>query len=378
MARPGYFKKTFTINGKQYTAYGHDHDEAVAKAAIKKAEIEGKLKVQEIARNNYTVEKWSSEWLEKYKKGTTGEAWYKSIEGIVNNYIDPAIGDMMIKDVRPADLNALLNANTNLSVSHGKKILQIIRQIFDAAEENNLIGKNPAQRLKLPKTYQDEKPRRSITDDERAITIKTAEKYPDEGLFFLIMLYCGCRPQEVARLLYGDYDKKTRTLHVKRARKASGETGTTKSKSGVREIPVPDVLADKLDVLKKKKTDLICTSAQGKPLTKTSQKRLWHRFRRHMDIENGAELFRNHVVESTLNDDLEPYCYRHTYATDLRDAGVPITVAAKLMGDSSINVVADIYTHHTEEAVEDARAKMNEKISKWGTKRGTDTENADK
>ena len=78
MARPGYFKKTFTIDGKQYTAYGHTHDEAVAKAAIKRAEIEGKIKTQKTARNNYTVEKWSKEWLEKHKKGTTGEAWYKS------------------------------------------------------------------------------------------------------------------------------------------------------------------------------------------------------------------------------------------------------------------------------------------------------------
>ena len=379
MARPGYFKKTFTIDRKQYTAYGHTHDEAVAKAAIKKAEIEGKIKTQKTARNNITVEKWSKEWLEKHKKGTTGEAWYKSIEGIVNNYIiSSPIGGMMIKDIRYADLDALLNSYTHLSVSHGRKILQIIRQIFGAAEKNNLIDRNPAQWLELPKTYQDKIPRRAISDEERALTIKTAEKYPDEGLFFLIMLYCGCRPQEVARLLYGDYDKKTRTLHVQRARKASGETGKTKSESGVRDIPVPDVLADKLDVLKKKKADLICTSAQGKPLTKTSQKRLWHRFRRHMDIENGAELFRNHVVKTTLADDLEPYCYRHTYATDLRDAGVPITVAAKLMGDSSIAVVADIYTHQTQAAVEDARSKINEKINKWGTKRGTDTEDVEK
>ena len=77
-------------------------------------------------------------------------------------------------------------------------------------------------------------------------------------------------------------------------------------------------------------------------------------------------------------DDLEPYCYRHTYATDLRDAGVPITVAAKLMGDSSIAVVADIYTHQTQAAFEDARSKINEKINKWGTKRGTDAEDAEK
>ena len=78
-----------------------------------------------------------------------------------------------------------------------------------------------------------------------------------------------------------------------------------------------------------------------------------------MDIENGAKLFRNHVVESTLADDFVPYCYRHTFATDLKDAHVDITTAAVLMGDSSIDVIANIYTHHTKNALDDAREKMN-------------------
>lgn len=78
-----------------------------------------------------------------------------------------------------------------------------------------------------------------------------------------------------------------------------------------------------------------------------------------MDIENGAKLFRGGVVESTLADDLRPYFYRHTYCTDLQDAGVPITVAQRLMGHSDIKMTAQIYTHHTDRSFEDARDKIN-------------------
>lgn len=77
-----------------------------------------------------------------------------------------------------------------------------------------------------------------------------------------------------------------------------------------------------------------------------------------MDIENGAEVFRGHIVESTLAEDLRPYDYRHTYCTDLQDAGVPITVAQRLMGHSDIKMTAQIYTHHSAKSFEDARNKI--------------------
>ena len=65
----------------------------------------------------------------------------------------------------------------------------------------------------------------------------------------------------------------------------------------------------------------------------------------------------------SVSPDLVPYCLRHTFCTDLQDAGVPINVAKVLMGHSSIKVTAQIYTHHTEKSMESAREKMNEYVS---------------
>lgn len=361
MARKGYVSSTFTFDGKRYYAYGKDQAEADKKASAKLALLEAGVKKKK--RTAITVEDWSRQWLEDYKRGTVGEAWYKQIESTVNIYIIPEIGSYRLSDVLPKDITRMLNSNAHLSKSHGSKLIQIIRQIFDSAEENELIDKSPARHVKLPK-FKEKVGYRTITDEERALTLKTAEKYPEEGLFFLIMLYTGCRPQEVCRLKMRNYDKETRVLTVNTALKADGTTGAPKSKSGIREIPVPDVLGEKLDALKKKPNDLIVTSAEGKPLLKTSRKRLWHKFKRHMEIENGAELFRGAVINPNLPEDLKPYCYRHTYCTDLQDAGVPVTVAYRLMGHANISITAEIYTHHSKKSFEDARKKINKHSKK--------------
>ena len=356
MARSGYVSATFMHGGKKYYVYGHSKEEAQRKAGKKLAMLEAGIKEYKSAM---TVSKWADEWVESYKEGTVGDAWLNEIKGIIKNYIDPSIGKRMLCDVKPMDISKMYNSYSYLSDSHGKKIVQITRQIFNTAEENDLIGKSPARNVKAPK-WTIKTGYRAITEEERALTIRTAMKYPGDGLFFLIMLYCGLRPQEVAALKMRDYDPSCKTIRVVSARKADGSIGAPKSRAGSRVVPVPDVLADILDGLPRKPDELVVTSAQGKPLTKTTQKRMWHRFCRKMDIENGAELFRNAVVKSTLADDLEPYCYRHTYCTDLQDAGVPVTVASRLMGHSSISVTANIYTHHSEGSFEDARKKIND------------------
>ena len=371
MARKGYKCETFIWNGKRKYCYGKTEQEAHDNAVRKKALLEADVRE---SRSRMTVEKWSKKWLKDYKQGAVSDAWYKQMEGIIDNHIVPHIGDRLMRDLTAADIQRMMNRNSHFSESHQRKIAQITTQILSSAEENDVIVKVPIRRIKTS-VRGDKSFSRTITDKERSLTLQTAENYPSEGLFFLIMLFCGLRPGEVARLKMSDYDADEQILHVRRARKADGSVGSPKSASGSRDIPVPTYLAERLDKLKKNRNALICTSQEGHPLTKTSQKRLWHRFRRHMDIENGAKLFRNSVVKSTLADDLRPYCYRHTYCTDLQDAGVPITVAQRLMGHSDIKMTAQIYTHHSQKSFDDAREKINKH---FGTKCGTLQADAEK
>lgn len=348
---------SFTVDGKRYWCYGKTKAEARENAKVKKALIEANVKK---AKAGYTVREWSYMWLDSYKDGRVSKAWYIFCKNIIDNYIVPSLGNRSIKDIKPIDINRMLNSYTDMSQSFGKKLLQVTRQIFDTAVENDIIIKDPSRRAKLPE-YREKIGHRTITPFERELTIKTANKHPDIGLFFLIMLYCGLRPQEVSALRYSDI--KDNSFHIERARKSDGTIGKPKSKAGVRDVPIPDVLMPYLTGT----TGLVCTSEQGRPLTRTSQKRMWYKFKRLMEIENGATLFRNEVMDPVLPDDLVPYCYRHTYCTDLQDAGVPVTVASRLMGHSDIKITAEIYTHHSQDSYEDARDKINKVHARYNT-----------
>ena len=49
---------------------------------------------------------------------------------------------------------------------------------------------------------------------------------------------------------------------------------------------------------------------------------MWHSFLREMNVKAGCEVYRNAVKEPKVADDLVPYCFRHSFATDLKDANI--------------------------------------------------------
>ena len=59
-----------------------------------------------------------------------------------------------------------------------------------------------------------------------------------------------------------------------------------------------------------------------------------------------------------MANDLTPYCLRHTYATDLQSADVPINVAKDFLGHKSIAMTSQIYTHLSVDAFAEASLKV--------------------
>ncbi len=178
------------------------------------------------------------------------------------------------------------------------------------------------------------------------------------------MLYCGLRPGEVAALIWKDVDLAKRTIHVTRALKADNTINLPKTSSGIRDVPIPDVLIPRLQEERKGPFELVCTNSYGNSYTESSIQAMWESFRNQLNIAAGCKVFRNQVQPPyAISKDLTLYCYRHTYCTDLQAAGVPINVAKELMGHSSISVTAQIYTHKSDVAFNNAAALINRYVA---------------
>ena len=352
---------SYTYEGRRYYTYGRTYEEAREKAAIKRALMMAGLPQ---GRPACSVEKWASEWLRIYKADASPQ-WQRANKRIIEAYILPHIGTMNISDVKPKDIALILNGLTDCSESYAHKVLNTLKQIFRTALDNDLIDKDPTRSAKLPQCRPNTS-HRTITPYERELTVRAANKNPKDGLFVLLMLYCGLRPQEAAALRGKDIDLKKRVLHVSRARKSNGELGATKSVAGMRDVPIPIGLIRYIPELAP--NECACKNTLGEPLNREAYQRLWRRFKKAMELEHGTKTYRNKLVEPFLPEDLTLYCYRHTYCTDLQDAGVPLAVASRLMGHSDISLTAKIYTHASEDSFADAMRKID---AHMGTTAGT-------
>lgn len=362
-------KKLFTASyyyeGKRYFVRSaksqRDADRRADKAKAERAA--GRIPIN----GDMPVGRYALHWAEVYKSATTSPTVYKAYIARINNHIIPEIGAMRLRDVKPTHLQAIMNKQAGQSKSHCDKLLLTLRAIFRQAYKDGATQRDYSEDIRAPKASAGT--HRSITPAERAAVLDVADRHRF-GLAVKLMLYCGLRPQEVIALKWSDIDQVNRRLMVQHALKKDGTIAETKTAAGKRMIPIPALLWDCLQ-FPDNLDGYVLTNTLGEHHTRTSFRRAWLLFRREVDIAMGAVIATDTagnalsrynvpvIVRSAIAPDLNMYCFRHTYCTDLEAAGVPINVAKYLMGHSSIQMTASIYTHMREDTLTDIAAKID-------------------
>ena len=346
-------------NGKRKKFRGKTLEEAMRK----QWDFERAIEAGEVGlTKDMTVNRWAKEWMETYKKDRLIAKTYKDYLSRFDNHIAPAIGSLKLSDVRDVHLQKILNEQVGKSYSHAKKIQEFLKAMFRQARVSRIISYDPAEALVLPKTKKGV--RRSITPHEREHILKVSTSHR-AGFWIKVMLYCGLRPGETYALEWRHVDFQNKRLHIEQAKESgSREIKEPKTEAGERSVPVPDDLLEEfwevfIAAGKDLSKPIFPQTRTGNFHTETSGRRMWKSFKRAVDISMGAKLYRNQIVEQVVADDLVPYCLRHTYGTDLQDAGVPLNVAKYLMGHSDVRVTANIYTDTSEHILETAASQIN-------------------
>lgn len=337
-------RKSFTYRGIRYYIRAKDEVDYEVKKALKIQEIDSDVLIE----SKMIFESWANKWLETYKINSVSTKTYNDYKQTLNKYILPYIGKLRLKDIKSIHIQEIMQNANHLSQSRINKIHQAVCQALEKAVANELIGRNPAKYVEKPKGTSGS--HRSITPEERAVILKVAT-YHKHGLWIKLMLYCGLRTGETARVKLCHFDFDKNLLYI----------DGTKTKNARRTVPVPADLMQEIKYLNKNPFDYLFTNEHGVPIKPHNRGRMWKSFKKAMHIEMGGKTYRDQVIPPYMvADDLCPYCLRHTFCTDLQDAGVPINVAKDLMGHSDISLTASIYTHTTDKAISDAADKLNQ------------------
>jgi integrase len=114
----------------------------------------------------------------------------------------------------------------------------------------------------------------------------------------------------------------------------------------------------------KEAEDLLFHKKDGDLASQIAARRWWSSIKRRCHIEAGAKLYRNAVLVETspFDPDITQHYLRHTYATDLYNAGVDEKARKTFLGHSMKNDVTDTYTAMTDKAFYRALDLINEHI----------------
>ncbi len=348
-------RRSFTLDGRRYFVRADTEEELTVKMAMRRRDLEeGRV----VVGRNMTTQQWFVEFMNTYKKASISPETYDDYMSRWNSKIKPVLGRLRLRDVKQIHCQKVLYLMEGSSKAYLTKVAYTMRQMFYRAKLNKLILDNPADDLEIP--YAEDYTRRAITDYEREITLRVAE-YHRGGLWILMMLYCGLRPEETAPLQGRHLDLEARTVTVESAvKKKNKRIGKTKSRAGKRTIPISRDLTARLKAQHIGPFEYVFTNTDGHRLSAGNMTRMWNNFKREMNITAGCKLYRNKLVPPLrIADDLVPYCYRHTFGTDLEAAGVSINEAARLMGHSDIRVTSKFYTHESTASFDRVTAQLD-------------------
>ena len=340
------YRKTFLFDGKRYNTYGDTEEEAILRMVEKKKNLEeGRV----IVGGSMTVSEWTKIALSSYKQNVKPEVM-KDMMARMNKHILAVIGDRPLKSVRPLDCQAILNGSSGMSFSHIQKLTQELRFIFSTAVQNKLIYESPAEHVTKPRAERGK--RRTLSEEEIKAFLSVCEN-TDRFRVFQLMYYCGCRPGEAMECEGKDISLSdgVAILHVR----------GTKTVNSNRIVPIPEEL---YQIIKDTPAgEPIAPNARGKHHTESSYKRAVSSLRREMNIALGCRVYRNQLLPPfPLRESFVPYELRHAFCTGLAKKGVDVRIAQKLMGHSSINITADIYTHIEDQQILDESIKILGKI----------------
>lgn len=365
----GFYQRSITVGRKpdgkpiRKTIYAKTIKELEARAS----EYERQLKHGTLSSDEkMTFGKLAEIWLTTYK-ATVGESTKRMYRSILNKHLLPELGSIKLKDLKPHNLQALINrlADSGYSEKTLKEIRIAASQIIEIAMNNDILFRNVFSKVTIPHIEKEE--RRALRKEEIDLIVSTYSSHR-MGLPALLMLYCGLRRGELLALTWGDISLKTKTVTVNKAVCFDGNAvhvKTPKSKAGTRTVPIPDILIPVLQG-RRPSSMMVCPSNTGEMMTQAAIKRAWQSYQHYLNISAGGRVASRSRPKLQVVDNITPHMLRHTYATMLYDAGVDVKSAQRFMGHADIETTLKIYTHLSEQKEQQSVDALNAHLGKQG------------
>lgn len=237
-----------------------------------------------------------AEWL-KYKRGKVAAQTWKNAESMYRRYISPILGEKPVSAIKPVDIDKVMSGKPGRIY---EDLRSIFSQIFKYALNIGIISRSPMVLIPFIRAERASRNALSVEQIHTLLNALDKPEFKDYKQPFLIMLYFGLRPCELADAHFeGDF------LIARNAKRKNG-------KIEYKKIPVSNMIRGKINF------DSV--------------------------VKPGLTSSMNRVFKKIIGGGITQYSLRHTFATVCQQYVRPDIVDI-WMGDSSERLVGRVYTH---------------------------------
>ncbi|MBR3796029.1 MAG: site-specific integrase [Clostridia bacterium] len=369
----GRFCKYVTVNGIKKAIYGTSTEDVIEQAKEYKMLVTNGLTNLDY---EIRVKDWCDLWF-KARRATKGKGYQRNAD-LQMRLIVAQIGHMRVRDVREIHLQNVLNSRSGMSKSQIEQLSNTIKSIFSFARKNRLITIDPSMDIIRPiGTYEGHR----ILEKWEIDFLLANVTIHRSMIWALTMLFAGLRRGELLALETKNIDFEARRIHIVTAvRFEDGKAvnaGTTKTKAGIRDVPIYEPLYSILKRdLSENPRQYLASQECGKPiLSEGGFRGQWDTLMRRLTNVNSGYPAHLHVkrtpeqkaaFEATLKYiSFTPHDLRYTFATMLFNAGVDEKSACKIMGHRDVRMTRDLYAKLTIEQNLKSDKKMEEYLQSY-------------
>jgi integrase len=307
----------------------------------------------DVAPCRLTAAEYLRRWLRDYVSHNCAPSTVIRYTGIIERHLIPRIGALLLRDLRPAHIQATygeaLAPGGRLDGKPGplspRTVLQhhrVLKEALSHAVEWQLIARNPADAVRPPHFRRREM--RVLSPEEARRFLELAQDSPYYVLIYLA-LSTGARMGELLGLRWADLDLNSGTMRITRTAGWLPGVGvvfsTPKTQRAVRPVALS---RDTVDVLRRHRRaqletrltlgpayedqDLVFAWATGRPQNRGAVRRELQQ----LAAKAGFEGLRFHDL-------------RHTAATLMLAAGVNPKVTSERLGHATVAFTLDTYSH---------------------------------
>jgi integrase len=348
-------------SSRRHTVYGYTAKEARDKAAEVRARLRANLPAKD---RKITLGEFTAEWIDSSLEASDRKATTKNLYSTMarTHIIGAKIGAKPLDKLRPSHIDAwtVELKSRGLAESSIRTAYTVLRAVLDTAVRDKAIAQNHAQAVRRPKVTGKEAA--YLTPDQVRSLLVAAEGSRYAPLFALLV-NSGLRRGEALALHWADIDFDAKLLRVRGTlARVDGELVVTETKTAKSRRVIPlSPTAEK--VLRDLRTRQMAERLRAGSIWQPSPYVFTTELGEPCDPRNALRALKAAAKRANLPSTVGLHTLRHSAASVMLSAGVPLKVVSELFGHASVAITGDVYGHVSPDVSREALTRLSDALA---------------